>query len=52
MISIKDFTTEKLKERIAYIESEGETMTGAEWDREWKCEYEVAVRELKKRRIS
>jgi len=48
MISIKDFTTEELKERIAYIESEGETMTGAEW----KCEYEVAVRELKKRRIS
>ena len=49
MISIKDFSDEELKDRIQFIEEEAETMTGAEFDREWKSEYEVAIRELKRR---
>ena len=49
MISIKDFSDEELKDRIQFIEEEAEYMTGAEFDREWKSEYEVAKRELKRR---
>ena len=49
MVSIKDFTDEELKDRIQFIEEEAEYMTGAEFDREWKSEYEVAIRELKRR---
>ena len=48
MISIKNFTDEELKDRIQFIEEEAEYMTGAEFDREWKSEYEVAKRELKR----
>ena len=44
MISIKVFSDEELMERILFIEEEAETMTGAEFDREWKSEYEVAIR--------
>lgn len=49
MPSIKDFTDEELKDRIQFIEEEGETMTGAEWDATWKWEYDVACRELRRR---
>ena len=34
MRSIKEFTIEELEDRIAHIKSEGDIMTGIEWERE------------------
>lgn len=49
MISIKEFSDEELKDRIQFIEEEAENMSGDEFNREWKSEYDVAIRELKRR---
>ena len=50
MRSIRDFTDSELLDRISFIEEEENIMSGEEWDREWKSEYMVAVREFNRRK--